>query len=199
MTVSLRSSLVAVMAAGTACANELIHCWQAVLARGGEPVFVAPARSLLEPPPERWHADFGLAEVQLRGARPSDYAGLVLLRGGDADEMPSSAAALDFITGFFELGLPVAAGCYGVLDLARASLLGGRTVTSARRLRTRLAAAGATWVARPVARCADGPNVLLTACTTASMPAFCDEFTRAFADPGLTFRPEGSPATEPTR
>jgi protease I len=181
MAVSLGSAPVAFLAARTAASDELSHCWQAVLARYGEPVLVVPERGphANQPPPGA--ADMGPAEVRLAAASPADFAGLVLVSGPDPAAGFGSTMTLAFISRFFELGLPVAACCRAGLDLARAGLLRGRTVTSAPSLRPQLAAAGACWVDSTVEHCAEGPNSLVTSSSSAGLPAFCDMFTRIFA------------------
>jgi protease I len=182
MTVSLQSAPVAFLVFGSADAAEQ-HCWQAVLARGGEPVLVSPgaARAELEPHCQCGAGDIRVADVKLGGTRSADYAGLVLVRGQNAVTAPADRAALALITGFFELGLPVAASCYAGRDLVLADLVRGRTVTSGPSMRGQLVAAGATWVDRLVAHCAAGPNSLVTSSAPAGLPAFCDTFTRIFS------------------
>jgi protease I len=184
--ISLSSAPVAFLTAGAGGARELRHCWQAVLARGGEPVLVAAPRAGPGPGTPAGAPGVGQAHVQIAAARPGDYAGLVLIRPYDAGEDAGNPATLQFIAGFFESGLPVAASCRAALDLARADVIRGRTVTSEPDLRPRVTAAGGAWIDRPVARCGSGAATLITASTPASLPAFCDEFTRTFAAGGLT-------------
>jgi protease I len=191
MAVSLESAPVAFLVSGAAARTELLHCWHAVLARNGEPVLVGTARSWPELHWQRGPRESGLTGVQLGGTAPAGYAGLVLIRGQDAAAAPASAAALAFIAGFFELGLPVAVSCYAGRDLVLADLVRGRTVTSAPSLRRQLAGAGAIWVDRLVAHCAAGPNSLVTSSTAASLPAFCDVFTKTFSGAGLAGQRSG--------
>jgi putative intracellular protease/amidase len=186
--ISLGSAPVAFLTAGAGGTRELRHCWQAVLARGGEPIRVAVSRAGPEPGTRPFAPEVGRAEVQVTGASPGDYAGLVLIRPYDAGEDASSPDMLQFIAGFFDFGLPVAASCRAALDLARADVIRGRTVTSEPDLRPQVTAAGGAWIDRPVARCGSGAATLITASTPVSLPAFCDQFTRTFAAAGRAAR-----------
>jgi protease I len=183
--ISLGSARVAFLTPGVGGGRELRHCWQAVLARGGEPVLVAAPGAVPGPDWRATAAGLGQADAQVTAIRPADYSGLVLIRPYDADLDAGGIATPEFIAGFFDLGLPVAASCRAAFDLARADVIRGRTVTSEPGLRQQVTAAGAAWIDRPVARCTSGAAELITASTPASLPVFCDEFTRTFAAGGV--------------
>lgn len=170
MTISLNAAPVAVLAAGGPDDRELRHCWQAVLARRGTPVLVGHALA------------GGSADVRLPLAQPGDYRGLVLIGAQRIQDDPASGIAERFVRGFFALGLPVAASARATLGLASQDLVGGRVIAAVGPARPALAAAGAILTDRPVARCGNGPNILVSSRSAADLPVFCAAFTLAFSD-----------------
>src|SRR5699024_4264434 len=102
-------------------------------------------------------------------ARPDDFDALVLPGGVvNADKIRMDDNAVAFVKAFFEPQKPVGVICHGGWILADADVLGGRTMTSYRSLRTDLANAGATWVDEEVV--VDGG--LVSSRTPADLPAF---------------------------
>lgn len=177
------SAPVAFLAAGQGTDQaELAHTWQAVLARGGQPVLVS--RSLREIELHRNSVQITTMQVdiQLADATAADFAGLVVPGGLEhAGQLRGDAQAVGFVRGFFAAGLPVAAMCHAPWVLMDAGVLPGRRVTSWPGIRSELRHAGATWVDDHVVVCDLGPNVMVTGRAQADLPAFCDLFTRRFA------------------
>ena len=183
---SLHSAPVAFLAAAEGTEqSELAHPWQAVIARGGQPVLVSPAPGDIQLFSHLDRAGTMHVDVVVGDARASDYAGLVLPGGvANPDQLRADPAAVAFVRSFFDAGLPVAAICHAAWTLIEADAVRGRTVTSWPSLRTDLLNAGATWVNNEVVACENGPNVLVTSRRPQDLPAFCDVFTQLFAAGG---------------
>jgi protease I len=115
-------------------------------------------------------------------ADPGRFAGLVLPGGvANPDNLRTKPAAVAFVKAFFDAGTPVAAICHAPWTLVEADVVRGRTLTSWPSLQTDIRNAGATWVDEQVFSCTAGPNVLITSRKPDDLPAFCDEFVKAFA------------------
>jgi protease I len=187
---------VAFLAAGSGTDHPAFtHTWQAVIARGGQPVLVSTSRREVELSREQartgarraGQARAGTARVDIyvADATATDFCGLVLPGGlASADELRASPEAVQFARGFFAAGLPVAAICRAPWVLIEAGVVPGRRLTSWPGIRTDLRNAGATWVDDHVVVCGGGPNLLVTGQESGDLPVFCQAFTRAFAGPG---------------
>ena len=121
-------------------------------------------------------------DVPLDEAQAQDFDAL-LLPGGvmNPDALRMQPAAVGFVRGFFDAGKPVAAICHAPWTLDEAGVVDGRTLTSWPSLQTDIRNAGGTWVDEQVFSCTAGPNVLITSRKPDDLPAFCDEFLKAFA------------------
>lgn len=87
----------------------------------------------------------------LEEASVEEYDALVLPGGVlNPDQLRQNPRAVRFAKAFFDAGKPVAAICHGPQTLIEAGVLGGRTMTSYRAIRTDLENAGAEWVDREV-------------------------------------------------
>jgi protease I len=179
----LRSAPVAFLAADLgADPNQLMHPWQAVIARGGQPVLISTSRREVELARSPGRGGTMSVDVYAADARPRGFAGLVLPGGiVNADRLRTQELAIALVRGFFDAGLPVAAVGHAPWLLIEAGVVRGRKLTSWRSLRTDLQNAGAQWVGDHVVSCQDGPNILLTCRGPGDLPAFCDLFTRQFS------------------
>lgn len=196
MTQALVAAPVAFLAAGSGTDHAaLAHTWQAVIARGGQPVLVSTSRREVElcRPQGRTgirrsgqgRAGAARIDIHVADATATDFCGLVLPGGlASADELRASPAAVQFAAGFFAAGLPVAAICRGPWVLIEAGALPGRRLTSWPGIRTDLRNAGATWLDDHVVVCGQEPSLLVTGQESGDLPVFCQAFTRAFAGPG---------------
>ncbi len=196
MTQGLVGAPVAFLAAGTGTDHAaLTHTWQAVIARGGQPVLVSTSRREVELCRLRdgtgaarlaaARAGAARVDIYVGDAAASDFCGLVLPGGlANADQLRASPLAVQFAGGFFRAGLPVAAICRAPWVLIEAGVVPGRRLTSWPGIRTDLRNAGATWLDDHVVVCDRGPNVLVTGQETGDLPFFCQSFTQAFAGPG---------------
>jgi protease I len=182
----LNSAVVAFLAAGQGAERaQLAHPWQAVLARGGQPVLVSPATGQIELRQGFEPSGSMPVDVELGRASPADFAGLVLPGGlANADELRSNPAAVRFVRAFFTAGLPVAALCRAPWVLIDAGVVPGRRVTSWPGIQADLRHAGAHWINDGVVICEQGPNVLVTGRAQADLPEFCYQFTRRFGASG---------------
>jgi protease I len=180
----LESRSVAFLAAaeGTEQA-ELQKPWEAVRAQGGRPVLVSPAQGKIQMFEHLDRGDTMPVDLQPADAKAQDYVGLVLPGGvANPDQLRTDLAAVTFVKSFFDASQPVAAICHAPWTLIEAAVVGGRTLTSWPSLRTDIRNAGATWVDEEVAVCENGPNTLVTSRKPEDLPAFCDTFTKVFAD-----------------
>ncbi len=196
MVQGLAGAPVAFLAAGRGTDHAaLTHTWQAVIARGGQPVLVSTSgrevelcRPLAETGPARTGAarvGSARVDVHVGEAVAADFGGLVLPGGlANADQLRANPAAVRFAAGFFAAGLPVAAICRSPWVLIEAGVVLGRRLTSWPGIRTDLCNAGATWLDDHVVVCDQGPNVLVTGQETGDLPVFCQWFTQAFAASG---------------
>jgi protease I len=161
---------------------ELTTPWQAVQEAGGTPVLVAPQAGEAQAFNHLDKADTFPVDQTVDGADAGRFAGLVLPGGvANPDQLRTDPAAVAFAKAFFDLGKPVAAICHAPWTLVEAGVVAGRTLTSWPSLRTDIRNAGATWVDEQVFSCTAGPNVLITSRKPDDLPAFCDEFVKAFA------------------
>lgn len=103
-------------------------------------------------------------------ANAHDYDALVLPGGVmNPDKLRMNQDAVNFVTGFFDDGKPIAAICHGPWTLIETGELKGRTVTSYPSLKTDLINAGANWVDEEVVV----DNGLVTSRNPNDLPAFC--------------------------
>jgi protease I len=180
----LESRAVAFLAAGEGTEqSELRQPWEAVIAEGGRPVLVSPAKDKIQLFEHLDRADTQAVDVNVADARAEDYAGL-LLPGGVAnpDQLRTIPAAVAFARSFFDAGQPVAAICHAPWTLVEADVVRGRTLTSWPSLQTDIRNAGGTWVDQEVTVCSSGPNILVTSRKPDDLPAFNENFTRIFAE-----------------
>ncbi len=161
---------------------ELTTPWRAVTDAGGTPRLIAPEAGTAQAFNHLERADTFPVEVTVDDADPGRYAGLVLPGGvANPDQLRTKPAAVAFARAFFDAGRPVAAICHAPWTLVEAGVVDGRTLTSWPSLQTDIRNAGGTWVDEQVFSCSAGPNVLITSRKPDDLPAFCDEFVKAFA------------------
>jgi protease I len=195
VTPSLGSAPVAFLTAGQGTDGpEFTHAWQAVLARGGQPVLVSQAPREIDLRSRFDRAETAPVDVQVQGASAASFAGLVLPGGMVHSEvLRVHPPAVGFVRDFFSAGLPVAAMGRASRLLIEADVIWHRRLTSWPGMRADLSNAGAIWVADHVVTCDDGPNTLITCRERSDLPAFCDIFTRKFSGSAGSTRP-ASPA-----
>jgi protease I len=181
---ALKSATVAFLTAGEGVEqSELQHPWQAVIAQGGQPVLVSPAKDKIQMFEHLDRAETQAVDVQIADARTQDYVGLVLPGGvANPDRLRTIRSAVAFVRSFFEAGKPVAAICHAPWMLVEANVVDSRTLTSWPSLRTDIQNAGGAWVDEEVVVCTKGPNTLITSRKPDDLPAFCDNLTRVFAE-----------------
>jgi protease I len=161
---------------------ELTTPWQAVQEAGGTPRLIAPDPGEAQAFNHLDKADTFPVDETVDAADPSRFVGLVLPGGvANPDNLRTKPAAVAFTKAFVDAGKPVAAICHAPWTLVEADVVRGRTLTSWPSLQTDLRNAGATWVDEQVFSCTAGPNVLVTSRKPDDLPAFCDEFVKAFA------------------
>jgi protease I len=108
-----------------------------------------------------------------------DYDALVLPGGVmNPDQLRTSRKAVNFVSGFFDEGKPIAAICHGPWTLIETGELHGRKMTSYPSLKTDLINAGAKWVDEKVVV----DNGLVTSRNPNDLPAFCEKMIEEFAE-----------------
>jgi len=111
-------------------------------------------------------------DLTIAGAKVGDYDALVLPGGViNPDALRTNRFAVDLVRAFVGAGKPVAAICHGPWLLVEAGVLGGRTATGWKSIRTDLANAGA--------RLSDERVVVDGKLITAQAPEDVDAFTIA--------------------
>jgi protease I len=193
VTPTLGSAPVAFLTAGQGTDGpEFTHAWQAVLARGGQPVLVARAPREIDLMSTFDRADAARVDVRVQDASAASFAGLVLTGGiAHSEVLRMQPLAVGFVRDFFAAGLPVAAMGRASRLLIEADVIRHRRLTSWPSMRSDLSDAGAIWLADHVVTCDDGPNTLITCRERSDLPAFCDIFTRTFSGPAGSTRPAG--------
>ncbi len=109
----------------------------------------------------------------------AEYEALMLPGGViNPDKLRVNEAALTFVRGFFERGLPVGAICHAPWTLISAGVVDGRQMTSYASIRLDLENAGAQWSDEEVV-CDQG---LVTSRSPADLPAFCEKLIEEIAE-----------------
>ena len=164
---------------------ELEKPKQALEKAGAKTAIVSPHGGKVQGWNHQDKGDTFTVDAEVKGARASDYDGL-LLPGGvmNPDSLRQVPEAVEFVRSFFAAGKPVAAICHGPQMLIEAGVVRGRTLTSFPSLQTDLKNAGATWVDEVVVT----DQGLVTSRKPDDIPQFNDKMIEEFA--------EGVPAGE---
>jgi len=156
---------------------ELTEPWKAIEEAGGEPVLVAPNSGEVQAFNHLDKADTFSVDQTTSEANPTDFAGLVLPGGvANPDALRLDKDAVEFVRGFFDHDIPVAAICHAPWSLVEADVVKGRTLTSWPSLQTDLRNAGANWVDEEVV--VDGR--LVTSRKPDDLPAFNENMVDMF-------------------
>ncbi|MFD8595296.1 type 1 glutamine amidotransferase domain-containing protein [Kitasatospora sp. NPDC059646] len=161
---------------------ELTSPWQAVLDHGGTPRLVSTEAGKIRAFNHLDRGDEFTVDAVAANTSAADFDALVLPGGvANPDFLRTDRHAVDFVSGFFARGKPVAVICHGPWTLIEAGAVNGRTLTSWPSLRTDLLNAGARWVDQEVVICVDGPNTLVSSRKPADLSAFDRALVSAFA------------------
>lgn len=165
--------------------TETLQPWDAVTLAGGRAVLVCPGHGEARLSDTRGRGMRVPVDIPLAQADESDFDALVL-PGGPAgptgpEALGSDPEVVRFLTAFFLAGKPIAAVSRAPELLLAADLVRDRMLTCSPDLAPEVRDAGGIWHDYPVVVCHNGPNVLLTARTTADVPAFCDALVDEFA------------------
>ena len=164
---------------------ELTQPWRAVMDAGGQPELVASEPGLAETMHHLDRAGRFPVDQITEEVCADDYDAVVLPGGvANPDQLRTIPQAVAFVRDFFDAGKPVAAICHAPWMLVEADVIEGRTLTSWPSLRTDIRNAGGTWVDEEVVVCDKGPNTLITSRKPDDLPAFNDNFIRAFVQAG---------------
>ena len=123
------------------------------------------------------------SDAKLSDLVSTDFDALVIPGGTvNADTLRQDAAALRLINDFAKAGKTVAAICHGPWTLIDAGVVGGKTLTSYKSVRTDLINAGAAeWVDTQVKACPANGWTLITSRTPDDLPAFNEAIIKALA------------------
>jgi protease I len=178
MSGELSGKTIAVLATDGVEQVELDQPWQALVDAGAQPRLVGLQGGTLT---AYDHIDKGeqkTVDLAVADADPASFDALVLPGGViNGDFVRADAAAVAFVTAFFDAGKPVAAICHAPWVLIEADVVRGRRMTSWPSLRTDLRNAGAEWVDEQVV--VDGN--LVTSRNPDDLPAFGKAIVERFA------------------
>ncbi|WP_305000287.1 type 1 glutamine amidotransferase domain-containing protein [Kitasatospora sp. SolWspMP-SS2h] len=161
---------------------ELTSPWQTVLDHGGTPRLVSTEPGEIRAFHHLDRADSFTVDATVADVSAGDFDALVLPGGvANPDFLRTDEKAVEFVSGFFQHGKPVAVICHGPWTLVEADVVRDRTVTSWPSLRTDLGNAGAHWVDREVVVCTNGPNTLVSSRKPDDLPAFDRALVTAFS------------------
>jgi protease I len=161
---------------------ELTEPWKAMEKAGGTPELISTEVGKVQAFNHLTQADTFEATKSADNCRPTDYAGLVLPGGvANPDFLRMNKPAVEFVKGFFDAGLPVAAICHAPWTLVEADVVRGRTMTSWPSLQTDIRNAGGNWVDEEVVVDERRGNTLVTSRKPDDLPAFCSKALEAFA------------------
>lgn len=133
-------------------------------------------------------AEWVHVDKDLEKADPRDYDALVIPGGVfNPDQLRVNEKARAFVREFMNTDKPVAAICHGPWLLIDAQVVGGRTMTSVKTIRTDLSNAGAHVVDEEVA--IDGN--LITSRGPKDLPAFCRALIEKVAQTPVPSGPKG--------
>jgi protease I len=161
---------------------ELTEPWKAIEKASGTPELISTEVGKVQGFNRLKPADTFDADKSVEDVRVTDYAGLVLPGGvASADILRMNEAAVGFVKGFFDAGLPVAVICHGPSILLDADVVRGRTLTSYPSMQTDIRNAGGNWVDEEVVVDERRGNALVSSRRPRDLPAFCGEMLDAFA------------------
>lgn len=123
------------------------------------------------------------SDAKLSDLHGSDFDALVIPGGTvNADTLRQDADALRLINDFVKAGKTVAAICHSPWALIDAGVIGGKTLTSYKSVRTDLVNAGAAnWVDTQVKECPANGWTLITSRTPDDLPAFNEAIAKTLA------------------
>ena len=125
-----------------------------------------------------WSREYYVDKV-IDEVKYGSYDALVLPGGVmSPDKLRINKKVVEFVTGIFSEGKPVAAICHGPWTLIETGLLKGRTLTSYESIKTDLQNAGAHWVDQEVVV----DNGLVTSRKPADLDAFCEKLIEEIAE-----------------
>ncbi len=161
---------------------ELTSPWKAATDAGANCVLIAPETGDVQGFNHLDKADTFTAMLTTSEADPADFDGVVLPGGvANPDQLRMDDAAVGFVAGAFDAGIPVAVICHGPWTLVEADVVRDRTLTSWPSLRTDIENASGVWVDQEVSVCDNGPNVLVSSRKPDDLDAFNREMITAFA------------------
>jgi protease I len=188
---SLKGKRVAVLVTDGFEESEFIKPVEALKEVEAEVVVISPKSGIVKSWTKgNWGKDFPV-DRSIEQADSRDYDALVLPGGVmTPDKLRMNEEVVNFVTGFFDDGKPIAAICHGPWTLIETGELKGRKVTSYPSLKTDLMNAGANWVDEEVVV----NNGLVTSRKPDDLPAFCEKMIEEIAEGIHT--PESSANTE---
>lgn len=176
---NLQGKKVAILVADGFEQVELTEPKQALEQAGAQTCIVSPAQGKVKGWKFTDWGDSFPVDVPLDGANPAEYDAL-LLPGGvmNPDTLRTLPKALEFVSGFFQQGKPVAAICHGPWTLINAGVVKGRKMTSFASIQMDLKNAGANWMDEPVVT----DSGLVTSRKPDDLPAFNRKMIEEFAE-----------------
>ncbi|MBN2981950.1 MULTISPECIES: type 1 glutamine amidotransferase domain-containing protein [Cohnella] len=129
--------------------SEMKNPYDAIVENGNDPVIIGLAKN------QELRGKKGTisyrSHLTAKEANPEDYEAVIIPGGKSPAALREDEAIVDFVKRANGKGIPIAAICHGPQVLARAGLLGGKTLTGYAGIRGEIEEAGGTFVDREVA------------------------------------------------
>jgi len=176
---SLKGKIVAVLVTDGFEESEFTKPIEALKEAEAEVIVISPkSGSVRSWTNKNWGNDYPV-DQPIEEADSHDYDALVLPGGVmNTDKLRMNEQVVNFVTGFFDDGKPIAAICHGPWTLIETGELKGRKMTSYPSLKTDLTNAGAEWVDEEVVV----DNGLVTSRNPNDLPAFCEKMVEEIAE-----------------
>jgi protease I len=160
MAAPLEGRRVAILAADGTKRAELTELWRALEGAGSQVELLSAGSGDIRVDGAAFPVNHAVAD-----AKPTDYAGLIVLGGPGTEALRSDSGAVGLVRNFMEYDKPVGVVGEGVRLLADAGVLRGRTVSAPASLEGEVRGAGADWSDRKVhvdqklVTCGDGADM----------------------------------------
>lgn len=193
MTKELSGKRVAILATDGFEQSELFEPKEALEKAGAEVTIVSLKPGEIKGWKEKdWGKSIKVDQL-VNQADPQKFDALMLPGGViNPDRLRMEPKVVEFVTGFFEEGKPVAAICHGPQTLIETGLVAGRRMTSWPSLKTDLLNAGADWVDEEVVV----DEGLVTSRKPADIPAFNRKMIEEFKEGKHAHRNGGAKRAE---
>jgi protease I len=186
MTRHLEGHRIAFLATDGVEPSELQKPWERLKSEGAQVELISLKPGQIQGMKHFEKAQTFPVDRTIQDVTPDAYDALVLPGGvHNPDRLRTDEAAVDFVRAFFTAGKPVGVICHGAWTLVEAGVVRGRTLTSARSIRTDIENAGGRWVDQEVVV----DKGLVSSRKPEDLPAFNDKLVEEIAEGKHEARP----------